>query len=331
MKAAGGMSRRSALVSGVSGAAALLAVGVPLGFALEDWADGLSAHTWRTGSEWVNCLAFGPDSRSLYCGTDQGLQVWDVASGRVAADSPTSAPVHALAASADGRLLVVAQDELEVWRSGTRTPLETLLGFGTGYAVAVAVDAGGALVAAGCDDAVVRLWPVGGTRTPRLLRGHTGSVSGVAFSADGTLLASGSDDGTVKLWSMPSGVLLRTLGAGGKVAGVSFPARGASLAAGAISSRGDGRARIWDVSTGAVAADLTGGGDGLGLVALNPDGTLLASSGGGDRLDVWDVARARVARSGSLQDSVSGIAFSPDGRVLAVGLTQGTINVYRSF
>ncbi len=58
----------------------------------------------------------------------------------------------------------------------------------------------GRTLAAGCNDAKVRLWdPITG-QVMLVLDGHAQRVNAVAFNPDGQTLASASHDGAIKLW-----------------------------------------------------------------------------------------------------------------------------------
>src|SRR5262249_51180681 len=111
-----------------------------------------------------------------------------------------------------------------------------------------------------------------------------GNVTTVAFSHDSKLLASGGWDEAIRLWDVQSGQEVRRLDGhhSGMVATVTFSKDGKHLA-----SRGgnDGSVRIWDVASGRVLFQL----DKVGRV--NP----------------WRFNRD------------SALAFSPDGKVLAIG------------
>jgi WD40 repeat protein len=86
--------------------------------------------------------------------------------------------------------------------------------------------------------------------------------------------------------------------------------------------------KIWDVSTGEELMSLQSFDSGL-AVAYSPDGTLLATCGGGGKLQLWD------ARSGlplfslaSHAGFVFAVSMSADGRLLATASNDGTTRVY---
>jgi WD40 repeat protein len=122
---------------------------------------------------------------------------------------------------------------------------------------------------------------------------HTGSIYRSGISADGTLLVTASVDKTARLWSLPDGKLVRTfripisLGAGG------------ALYAAALDP------------TGRIIA--TGGWDGYWY-----------ENGAGHFVYLIDTVTGRITRRlGPFDPVIGGIAFSPDGTRLAVGLRDG--------
>ena len=78
------------------------------------------------------------------------------------------------------------------------------------HAVAVSAD-GRTAVSGGGDDGTVRVWDLAGTAAPRVLTGHDGGVSGVAVSADGRTAVSGGGDGTVRVWDLAGTAAPRVL------------------------------------------------------------------------------------------------------------------------
>jgi len=146
------------------GATKLAVWDVPSGRALGHIDVGRTVHGFPDDS------VFSPDSRMLARGTDGGVGIWELATGR----QVVHVPKHG----------------------------NTLL-----QSLSFSFDA--SIVASGFDDGRVELTPVDDPAGTRILRGHLNSVGGLAFSSDGKLLATGSHDTTVLVWSVPADLRLR--------------------------------------------------------------------------------------------------------------------------
>jgi WD40 repeat protein len=122
---------------------------------------------------------------------------------------------------------------------------------------------------------------------------------------------------------------------GNEVTGVAFSPDGRLLA----SSGFDGRTRFWDVRTQKQVGrplknpidETTGTPDPGYGVAFSPDGTIVATEGTADAaIRLWDV-RTRKQIGNALQTNTNGtggIAFSPDGKTIASGTDDGTIQFW---
>ena len=96
-----------------------------------------------------------------------------------------------------------------------------------------------------------------------------------------------------------------------------------------VTGGADRLAKLWDVATGSVRADLAGHAGKVLCVAVSPDGKL-AATGGDDRvIRLWSTADgASLGTLSGHSGAVTALAFSPDGKTLASGSTDTTIRFW---
>jgi WD40 repeat protein len=203
--------------------------------------------------------------------------------------------------------------------------------FGTaGSAWALAFGADSRLLALGGTRPTVDLWDAHEARQLAALSGHKSTklfrtVASLAFSPDGHLLASGGQDKTVRLWRLADGQCVNVLeGFSSPVERLAF-----STAAPLLAAADKDTVRLFDLSSGAVLPVRLPEG-GVNGLAFTANGSLLAVAlGGRERKGTHPIVLANPADGSVVQTVGAGdflaraLAFSPDGRLLAIAPREG--------
>jgi WD40 repeat protein len=206
--------------------------------------------------QWINQIAFSPDSRWLVTASgDSTARLWDVTHA-----DPTLNPiilrghtawVNAVMFSPDGKWLATgSQDKtIRLWNTADFLRPSLVLYGHEGDIVKVAFSPDGQWLASASSDDTARLWHIPNyLLDPIILQGHTNFVLTVAFSPDGQWLATGSQDTTARLWQRSAASTFTNtsclIGHQDIIIQVAFSPQGRWLA---TASR-DGTVRLWDIT-----------------------------------------------------------------------------------
>ena len=250
---------------------------------------GAQRQLFRRHQGAITALAFAPDSRGLATGDDTGgINLWGLPAGKPRwwGCRVQGARILSLAFLAQGELLAV----------GSRRRLaEPMIGW-THFVEELGVRS---------------------ARTGKLKRPlRPEYVTALAAPEAGAQFAS-SGDGVIRLWKLETHAPWSQLkGHESPVKSLAFSRAGQLLASG-----GDDRATyVWLPATGEILATLRFS-EGVKAVAISPHGKYVASLA--HRLVLWDATTRSVKLSIAGVSNYQALAFSPDGKTLAVGGPQG--------
>ncbi len=234
-------------------------------------------------------IVFSPDGKTLFCGTDDGIQLWDAHTGEYKKTLTGHTDViDNVELSSDGNILASGSwdNTIRLWDAHTGEHKKTLTGH-TASVETIAFSPDDKTLASGSmENSTVRLWDVDTGKTKMILTGHTDPVEAVAFSPDGKTFASGSMDNTIRLWDVDTGKTKMILtGHTDRVEAVAFSPDGKSLASGCF----DSTINLWDVITGEKIKTLIGHSSHVTGVEFSHDGKTLVSGSRDGSVLLWEI------------------------------------------
>ena len=272
----------------------------------------------------VNSLAFSQDGSTLVSGNGAGaMLLWDVNTGELLETfEGHTHGIDSVAFSQDGSILASGSGggsgseggTIYLWDIATRRlkhALELPNPLARGWRItdtSVAFSRDGSILASGIHNKTIFLW-ISTELFPETFEGHTDDVTSLAFSPDGSILASGSDDDTIRLWNVDlerdTGPVLWDLETGQQVVNTRQEV--------------DNTEQLLKIFEGHEAR--------VNSITFSSDGKTLASGSDDNTVRLWDVATGQL--KSILEDSTSewhrfytSVAFSPDGSILAGGITK---------
>ncbi len=304
-------------------------------------------------------VVFSPDGRWLAAVGGAGVHVWD---WRIGEEVAAGAAGHRdgidqIATAPKGLIATASNDHtVRIWDAATGTERRRLP---HGHWVrSIAVSPDGQFLASSSLDNSVRLWDISSGKEVYKLPGHglNGGRRTVGFTPDGRRFLSYGDDLNVRIWDVRTGKAptentLRPHGLGD--ARNVDPAGQRMMILGPAAFTADGQHlvatmgtsfHIIETATGRIEKSVEHPGGHVMSLAVAPDGRTFATSGWGRSIRrnlpdgqvqfttpnhhlvyLFEVATGKLVRDLEMPtDAVGPVAFSADGKLLAIGFGRGS-------
>ncbi len=316
---------------------------------LFDVSSGELIRRFKGNSYALNAAAFSPDGARVLSSGLNGLNAWDITTGRRVMRAP-----HDVGDKSDVRLSSALSPDGRSILSGTYAKTIKLQDAASGQLVRTftghtgvvdkvvfshdgryALSSGGFTgsmwegIPSTQYDRAIRLWDIATGQTIRTLTGHESPVTSIALSHDGTQALSASFIGGegAKHWDLATGAVLRSFPGYVRAVVMSPDGRHALLAG--IEGFGFSNLKTVDLATGLDVRLFKGHSGYVNTVAFSADGMLAISGGMDNMAKIWDVATGKEIRTLKGHSSfVTSVGFSANGRLAVTASEDSTTRLW---
>ncbi len=274
---------------------------------------------------------FSPDGKFVATANgDKTASVWDVATGKELHRFHASVPWVMF--SPDSKSLFSGSGNVgQIWEMDAGQETQRFLGHTGDITVGKFSPDGRYLATAGADK-TARLWDVTTGQTVKEFVGHTGSIFGLEISRDGRYLVTASGDKTARLWEIQSQIepqSVKTFGTGNELTWGGTPitlspdSQFMLANSTAVGETRNKELTIWNTRTGdlrRIVVEITVCTCSLPVFGFSPDNRLLVGGGDDGTLWLWHADSGKLLnKSRGPSAPIRAVLFSHDGRMMLSG------------
>ncbi len=288
-------------------------------------ASGKDEHAGLGHTGPLSGISFAPNGKTLATAGGRTVRLWDPIRATMVRELEHPDVVASVVFSPDGRLLAAGGGgergqtgrSICLWTPRSGKLLGTIANQADMEDVrSLAFSPDGRLLAwaGGATSSPVRLWDLIARKETEKPEFDRIGAQAVAISPDNRMLAAVDRGNSIHAWDLEPLNVRPPLGKHeGTVTGLLFAPHGQMLA----TSSKDGTVRVWEMLTGQELFRLAAH-DGVGAIAFTKDGKFLFTGGTDGKIRLWHVFTASLMQTWEgHRAEVTGLALSPDGRMLA--------------
>ena len=267
--------------------------------------------------------------RVVTAGADQTLRVWDTTGKESRNILAHDATVSAVVVSSDGKTAFSASADrtIKSWNLEDGSKSNTFEGHDQ-EVTCLALSPDGRILASGSVDQTVRLWNTLTGMQSRRIPAHSKSVRAIAWSPDGRLIASAGADKLIQVWrsdGTPAGTIVSQDEA---VMSLVWTMDSASI----LTGDGEGNLKMWSARDLSQTARQKAHEKTVNAVAVNSDGTRIATVGADGRLRIWTHSGKSFLETKSSQPgrSLVSVAWGRDSSIVITGGADRTIRYWNA-
>jgi WD40 repeat protein len=214
--------------------------------------------------------------------------------------------------SPDGKILASGDyRNVFLWSANTGELINILQEHETNVK-SIAFSPDGNILATGSDDATILLWDIKSLKLLQKITNQTTGLRSIFFSDEKTLIE--ASWGVIRFWNLSDGKMMRSFPHKYEVINAFFSNDNGQL----ITVGADTIFNVWDIKSGSLITTIEGQPHPVYSLALSPDGKTLTT--GSETIRTWNIGTKQIQKvfPERAVGWIGGLAFSPDGNLLAV-------------